>query len=176
MSDHAVDDQLRQVLQRLRRFAHWLTRGAGGADDLVQRYPVSRSSSKPLAWRKWRRAPVIPSEEGRPVLKFLASGGPEAFLTELKRLSQLGSPWASAALAFIALMPGSGGRRDIQRALELCQAHADRGDAYALYMCAWAMLSFGKCRTLILLRQCCVVISDRNVRIAVEMLPAIQER
>ena len=36
MSDHAVDDQLRQVLPRLRRFAHWLTRGAGGADDLVQ--------------------------------------------------------------------------------------------------------------------------------------------
>jgi RNA polymerase sigma-70 factor (ECF subfamily) len=36
MSDHAVDDQLRQVLPRLRRFALWLTRGAGGADDLVQ--------------------------------------------------------------------------------------------------------------------------------------------
>ena len=36
MSDHAVDDQLRQVLPRLRRFAHWLTKGAGGADDLVQ--------------------------------------------------------------------------------------------------------------------------------------------
>jgi RNA polymerase sigma-70 factor, ECF subfamily len=36
MSDHAVDDQLRQLLPRLRRFAHWLTRGAGGADDLVQ--------------------------------------------------------------------------------------------------------------------------------------------
>jgi RNA polymerase sigma-70 factor (ECF subfamily) len=36
MSDNAVDDQLRQLLPRLRRFAHWLTRGAGGADDLVQ--------------------------------------------------------------------------------------------------------------------------------------------
>jgi RNA polymerase sigma-70 factor (ECF subfamily) len=36
MSDHAVDDQLRQLLPRLRRFAHWLTRGIGGADDLVQ--------------------------------------------------------------------------------------------------------------------------------------------
>jgi RNA polymerase sigma-70 factor (ECF subfamily) len=36
MSNHAIDDQLREVLPRLRRFAHWLTRGAGGADDLVQ--------------------------------------------------------------------------------------------------------------------------------------------
>jgi RNA polymerase sigma-70 factor, ECF subfamily len=36
MSDHAIDDQLREVLPRLRRFAHWLTKGAGGADDLVQ--------------------------------------------------------------------------------------------------------------------------------------------
>jgi RNA polymerase sigma-70 factor (ECF subfamily) len=36
MSDPAVEDQLRQLLPRLRRFAYWLTRGAGGADDLVQ--------------------------------------------------------------------------------------------------------------------------------------------
>jgi RNA polymerase sigma-70 factor (ECF subfamily) len=36
MSNHAVDNQLRQILPRLRCFAHWLTKGAGGADDLVQ--------------------------------------------------------------------------------------------------------------------------------------------
>src|SRR5712691_3650434 len=36
MSDNAVDDKLRELLPRLRRFAHCLTRDAGGADDLVQ--------------------------------------------------------------------------------------------------------------------------------------------
>lgn len=36
MHDHAVDDQLRELLPRLRRFAHWLTRDADNADDLVQ--------------------------------------------------------------------------------------------------------------------------------------------
>jgi RNA polymerase sigma-70 factor (ECF subfamily) len=30
------DDQLRELLPRLRRFARWLTRDANGADDLVQ--------------------------------------------------------------------------------------------------------------------------------------------
>ena len=34
---HELDDtQWRELLQRLRRFALWLTRDAGGADDLVQ--------------------------------------------------------------------------------------------------------------------------------------------
>ncbi|MEO7065701.1 MAG: sigma-70 family RNA polymerase sigma factor [Rhodanobacter sp.] len=34
--DHNLDDQLREVLPRLRRFAQWLTRDASNADDLVQ--------------------------------------------------------------------------------------------------------------------------------------------
>lgn len=36
MSDHAFDDQLRDLLPRLRRFALWLTRDLSSADDLVQ--------------------------------------------------------------------------------------------------------------------------------------------
>lgn len=36
MSDHPSDDELREMLPRLRRFALWLTRDAGNADDLVQ--------------------------------------------------------------------------------------------------------------------------------------------
>ncbi len=36
MRDHAIDDQLRELLPRLRRFAQWLTRDASSADDLVQ--------------------------------------------------------------------------------------------------------------------------------------------
>jgi RNA polymerase sigma-70 factor, ECF subfamily len=47
MSSHAVDHELRQVLPRLRRFALWLTRGAGGADDLVQ-------STLERALSRWR--------------------------------------------------------------------------------------------------------------------------
>lgn len=36
MLEHDIDDQLRELLPRLRRFAHWLTRDASNADDLVQ--------------------------------------------------------------------------------------------------------------------------------------------
>jgi RNA polymerase sigma-70 factor (ECF subfamily) len=36
MSDHTIDDQLRELLPRLRRFALWLVRDSASADDLVQ--------------------------------------------------------------------------------------------------------------------------------------------
>jgi len=36
MSDPALDQQIRELLPQLRRFALWLTRDAAGADDLVQ--------------------------------------------------------------------------------------------------------------------------------------------
>lgn len=36
MADHDIDEQLRELLPRLRRFARWLTRDASSADDLVQ--------------------------------------------------------------------------------------------------------------------------------------------
>lgn len=36
MSNHAIDDELRELLPRLRRFACWLTRDTAAADDLVQ--------------------------------------------------------------------------------------------------------------------------------------------
>lgn len=36
MFDQDIDEQLRELLPRLRRFARWLTRDASSADDLVQ--------------------------------------------------------------------------------------------------------------------------------------------
>lgn len=36
MPEHDIDEPLREQLPRLRRFARWLTRDAGSADDLVQ--------------------------------------------------------------------------------------------------------------------------------------------
>ena len=36
MPDPTIDDQLREMLPRLRRFALWLARDVSGADDLVQ--------------------------------------------------------------------------------------------------------------------------------------------
>lgn len=36
MTDHAIDDELREQIPRLRRFAYWLTRDPEDADDLVQ--------------------------------------------------------------------------------------------------------------------------------------------
>ncbi|WP_036140997.1 sigma-70 family RNA polymerase sigma factor [Luteibacter sp. 9135] len=45
MSDSRIDDALRSLLPRLRRFALWLTRDAHAADDLVQS-TVERALSK----------------------------------------------------------------------------------------------------------------------------------
>lgn len=36
MDPYDIDEQLRELLPRLRRFSHWLTRDAASADDLVQ--------------------------------------------------------------------------------------------------------------------------------------------
>jgi RNA polymerase sigma-70 factor (ECF subfamily) len=44
------DDQLRELLPRLRRFARWLTRDANGADDLIQA-TLERALSR---WRSRR--------------------------------------------------------------------------------------------------------------------------
>jgi RNA polymerase sigma-70 factor (ECF subfamily) len=58
MLDHDIDEQLRELLPRLRRFARWLTRDAGNADDLVQatleralsRWGSRRDASALRAW------------------------------------------------------------------------------------------------------------------------------
>lgn len=79
-------------------------------------------------------------DQGRHVLNLLETGGARQFLGELERLSQLGSPWASAMLGYIALMPGPDGTRDVARALELCRPHAHAGDTYAQFVFAWALI------------------------------------
>ncbi|MGH8145073.1 MAG: RNA polymerase sigma factor [Rhodanobacteraceae bacterium] len=58
MSNHACDDQLRELLPRLRRFALWLTHDVANADDLVQsalERALSRWSSRreDKALRAW---------------------------------------------------------------------------------------------------------------------------
>ncbi len=58
MHDPEVDQQLRELLPRLRRFAQWLTRDPSSADDLVQatlERALSRWSSRrdPAALRPW---------------------------------------------------------------------------------------------------------------------------
>lgn len=58
MTDYDIDDQLRELLPRLRRFARWLTRDASSADDLVQstleralsRWNSRRDDSALRAW------------------------------------------------------------------------------------------------------------------------------
>ena len=65
-------------------------------------------------------------------------------LREVARLSSLGSSWASAVLGYLALMPRADGVRELDRAIELCKPHADRGDAYAEWVLAWALLHKGQ--------------------------------
>jgi hypothetical protein len=88
--------------------------------------------------------PLYVPDQGRYVLKLLETGGPRQFLGELERLSTLGSPWASAMLGYIALMPGPDGKRDASRASELCRSHAHAGDSYAQFVYAWALIYSGQ--------------------------------
>jgi hypothetical protein len=89
-------------------------------------------------------APLYIPPEGRSVLKHLEAAGPSGLIQELQRLSALGSAWASAALDHIYLRPGPTAKPNPNRAIELCQNHAERGDSYAQYIYAWALLHLGQ--------------------------------
>lgn len=51
MSDQAVDQQIRELLPQLRRFALWLARDVASADDLVQS-TLERALSRWTSWRE----------------------------------------------------------------------------------------------------------------------------
>ena len=88
--------------------------------------------------------PLYIPYEGRFVLKHLEVEGPGKLVEELEKLSALGSSWASAALGCLCLLPGRHVRRDPDRALQLCREPAGRGDPYALFVYAWALLHVGQ--------------------------------
>jgi hypothetical protein len=94
-------------------------------------------------WRDYLNGPLYVPTQGRELLVILEAQGPTRVIGELERLSALGSPWASAALGYVCLMPDTDGKRDANRAAELCKPHADAGDAYALYIFAWAKFLAG---------------------------------
>jgi hypothetical protein len=104
----------------------------------------SQNTSNRRVWIDYLNGPLYVPREGRHVLKLLASGGPNAFTEELERLAALGSPWASAILGYLALMPGPDGKRDALRAIDLCKVHASAGYAYAQFILAWALIYSGQ--------------------------------
>lgn len=97
--------------------------------------------------RRWRRLgammPMHIPAEGHDVLRLLELGEIERFSDELCRLSSLGSPWASALLAWLCLIPAKDGVRDVNRAIDLCRRHAYAGDSYSRYVLAWALVYAG---------------------------------
>ncbi len=111
------------------------------ASDLGSGFTRRRSNAR--LWRAYATQPVYVPDEARYILRTLETGGPDRLLAELERLSSIGSPWASAMLGFVSLLPGPNGHRNPVRTLELCRKHADAGDPYALFICAWAHLYGG---------------------------------
>jgi hypothetical protein len=108
---------------------------------------TQRRRRKPSAGRLWRayfNATIYVPEEGRFVLQYLESEGPDRFIKELEGLSELGVPWASAMLGYMHVIPGLDGKRNLDRALALCESHAQSGDAYALFVCSWALVFQGR--------------------------------
>lgn len=77
-------------------------------------------------------------------MKVLAREGPSAFADELKRLSGLGSQWASAALGYSHLFPDRQGTRRPDIALQICGTPHHARDPYAQYIAAWALLLSGQ--------------------------------
>ena len=116
-------------------------------DVLVSANCVGARSSTPSDARLWRahfNGVLYVPEQGRHVLESLRLGGPTRFTEELERLSTLGSSWASAILGYIALVRGSDGKRNTDRAIELCRNHAHAGDSYAQFVYAWALVFAGE--------------------------------
>jgi hypothetical protein len=87
-------------------------------------------------WRSYLRGPLYIPQQGRHVIKLPESEGPSQLIGELARLSTLGSLWASATLGYLCLLPGKDGKRDPERAIELCRVNAAGGDPYALFILA----------------------------------------
>jgi len=77
-------------------------------------------------------------DSSRNIWEPLLACDPAALLSELQRLSTLGSIWALVTLGYLSLLPGSDGVRSIERALALCSGPAARGDGYGLYILAHA--------------------------------------
>jgi hypothetical protein len=89
-------------------------------------------------WRQYLHAVVFVPATAEPMLDKVKGEGPQALRSELERLSALGAPWASALLAYQALLLRDDGTRDIERAITLCKEPAARGDVFAQYILAWA--------------------------------------
>lgn len=112
---------------------------------------MSRETSANLfarARKRWHRIggimPLYIPPQGRHLLGLLAFGETKSLTNELYRLSSLGSPWASALLGWLCLIPDRGGVRQVERAIGLCRAHAYAGDPYSCYVLAWAWVCVGR--------------------------------
>jgi hypothetical protein len=94
-------------------------------------------------WRKFFTGLLYFPDDKLYVLHLLETSGVRGFTSELDRLVALGSPWASATLGYIALVPEVGRARDTARARELCGRHAAAGDPYSQFVYSWALIYEG---------------------------------
>jgi TPR repeat protein len=67
----------------------------------------------------------------------LAAGSIDAALRDLARLTELGSGSAAALLGYLNLRGTNQSGIDPANVLTRCRKAAERGDAYAQYVCAW---------------------------------------
>jgi hypothetical protein len=82
--------------------------------------------------------PVLIPTEAHSALGRLEINDANSLLSTLERFAALGSNWASAALGVILLYPDSAGKRDLEKVKDLVRRPASEGDAYAIYVLAWA--------------------------------------
>jgi hypothetical protein len=67
--------------------------------------------------------------------------------SKMEQLAALGSPWATAAMAYSYLIPDGNETRQVAKAQETCDSLLHRNDAYVLYISAWAELYAGNTNT-----------------------------
>jgi hypothetical protein len=119
--------------------------GANFSAPMNERAPAAGSSllGDSKRWMKEVGIPLFIPPEGRAALTHLNISSAARLLIELQRLSTLGASWASAALATILIYPDEQGMRELARSRELLMKPAAAGDAYSLYVLAWAELLSG---------------------------------
>jgi hypothetical protein len=90
-------------------------------------------------WHRHFNVPIFVPPEGPRVLRLLDRSGSSAFISELRRMADLGSAWACATLGYICLQRWRNGQRCYQQALEICSGPSSANDPYAQFVMAWAL-------------------------------------
>jgi hypothetical protein len=94
-------------------------------------------------WRDLLTTPIYVPESAERELNGILRCEKSEMLDRLRGLAALGSPWATATLAYCYMVPVEGESRNSQQAIGLISRSGCKNHPYVLYVWAWASLYAG---------------------------------